>query len=76
VALALQSSDTSPVHLQIVDAMGRSVRRAELAAGVSGLRIWTWDGADDQGHRVAPGYYRVRAWSSAGGTSRALVRVD
>lgn len=76
VALALQSSDTSPVHLQIVDAMGRCVRRAELAAGVSGVRIWTWDGADDQGRRVAPGYYRVRAWSAAGGTSRALIRID
>ena len=76
VALALESSDTSPVHLQVVDAQGRSVRRAELAAGTSGLRIWTWDGADDRGRRVAPGYYRVRAWSAAGGTSRALIRVD
>jgi hypothetical protein len=76
VALALESSDTSPVHLQVVDVTGRSVRSAELSAGVSGMRIWTWDGADDQGRRVAPGYYRVRAWSAAGGTSRALIRVD
>jgi len=75
VALSLVSPDREPVHIQIVDAGGRAVRRAELPGGTAGARIWTWDGADDHGRQVAPGYYRARAWGASGGTSRPLIRV-
>ncbi|HEY6867480.1 MAG TPA: FlgD immunoglobulin-like domain containing protein [Candidatus Eisenbacteria bacterium] len=75
VTLAVESFDSGPVSLQIVDAAGRVLRRAELPAGAPGARRWTWDGADDRGRAVAPGVYRVRAWGAAGGTSRPLVRV-
>ena len=75
VTLAVESFEAGPVSLQIVDAAGRVLRRAELPEGSAGVRRWTWDGADDQGRAVAPGVYRVRAWGAAGGTSRPLVRI-
>ena len=75
VTFALESFESGPVHLQIVDAGGRLVRQAELPEGGAGARIWSWDGADDHGRRVAPGYYRIRAWGAAGGTSRPFIRV-
>ena len=75
VALSLTSPDGGAVHLQILDAAGRVVRMAELPAGPAGARRWTWDGADAAGRATAPGVYRVRAWSSAGGMSRPLVRI-
>ena len=75
VVLSLETFESGPVHLQIVDAGGRLVRRAELAEGPAGRRSWTWDGADDDGRSLAPGVYRVRAWGPSGGTSRPLIRV-
>ncbi len=75
VAITLESFEGGPVHLQIVDAGGRLVRQAELPDAGAGRRTWSWDGADDRGRRVAPGYYRVRAWGPSGGTSRPFIRV-
>ena len=75
VALALETFASGPVHVRIVDALGRIVRRVELADGPAGSRSWTWDGADDRGRPAAPGGYRVRAWSAAGGMSRPLIRL-
>lgn len=75
VVLALETFESGPVHLQIVDAGGRLMRHAELADGPAGARSWTWDGADDHGRTLAPGYYRVRAWGPSGGTSRPVIRV-
>ena len=75
VALSLRSFDGGPVEIQIVDVAGRSVRRAELAPGAPGPRLWIWDGLDDRGERVAPGSYRARASGEGGGTSRGLIRI-
>jgi hypothetical protein len=75
VSFRLVSGDESPVRIQVVDASGRIVRRAELPGGVAGERSWTWDGADDQGRVMAAGYYRVRAFGPAGGMSRPVVRI-
>jgi hypothetical protein len=75
VVLSLETFEGGPVHLQIVDAGGRLLRRAELADGPAGGRSWTWDGTDDRGRALAPGVYRVRAWGPSGGTSRPLIRV-
>ncbi len=72
---AFESFDDAPVTISIVDARGREVRRAVLA-GSPGRRSWTWDGRDEAGRATAVGVYRVRAHGPAGGTSRALVRVD
>lgn len=76
VSLALEVYDGGPVKLEVVDAAGRLVRRAELAAGGSTTRIWTWDGRDASGRSTPAGYYRVRATGPSGGMSRGLVRID
>jgi flagellar hook assembly protein FlgD len=52
---------------------GRVLRSAVLAGQGPGTRLWTWDGRDDAGRRVAAGAYRARAYSRSGGTSRSLV---
>jgi hypothetical protein len=75
VEFSMVNPSGEALRLQIVDAGGRLVRRAELPAGNAGTRIWTWDGADDHGRQVAPGYYRARAFGPSGGTSRPLIRV-
>jgi hypothetical protein len=72
---AFESFDDAPVTIAIVDARGRTVRRA-VVAGVAGRRSWLWDGRDESGRETAAGVYRVRAFGPAGGTSRALVRLD
>ena len=74
VALTLDSNGAEPIRIEIVDVTGRAIRHATLEAA-PGPRIWTWDGADDSGVRAAAGYYRVRAYSASGGTSRPLVRL-
>jgi hypothetical protein len=74
VAFVVNSDGAQPIRIEIVDVMGRVLRHATLAAA-AGPRIWTWDGADDSGARVAAGCYRVRAFSASGGTSRPFVRL-
>ena len=76
VSLVVRAADAGPVQIQIVDAAGRSVRRAALAAAGTGPRTWLWDGQDDRGRRVPAGLYRVRAFGASGGMSRPIVRVD
>lgn len=76
VMLSLDVYDGGPVTLEIVDAAGRLVRRAELSAAGPGSRAWTWDGRDANGRATPAGYYRVRAMGPSGGMSRGLVRVQ
>ncbi len=73
VTLRMETREAAPVRIQIVDALGRLVRHAELPAAAPGARTWTWDGVDDRGSRAAAGVYRVRAVGPGGGTSRPLV---
>ena len=75
VSFALEVYDDGPVTMDVVDAAGRLVRRAELAAAGPGPRIWVWDGRDAHGRSAPAGYYRVRAMGRSGGVSRGLVRV-
>lgn len=60
-ALAFRLAGDTPVLLDIFDATGRRVRRlvAEdvLAAGAHAV---SWDGRDDEGRGVAPGFYLAR----------------
>jgi hypothetical protein len=74
VALTIRASENSPIVIRIVDIQGRVVRHQQLA-GASGIRVWTWDGRDQQGRLAPAGVYRASATSNAGGTSRSLVRV-
>lgn len=75
VMLRMDTADSGPVVLQVVDALGRVVRHAELPAGAAGSRTWSWDGVNDRGVAAAPGYYRVRAIGTHGGTSQPLLRL-
>jgi hypothetical protein len=75
VWLRLQTGDAGAVAVQVMDAQGRVIRHATLPAGIAGARTWTWDGADDRGSPTAPGWYRVRAVGSGGGTSQPLLRL-
>lgn len=75
-ALAFETFEEGPVTLAIVDARGRAVRSERIVPATIGRQAWTWDGRDGAGRSVAAGVYRVRAWGAAGGTSRAIVRVD
>ena len=76
VALSLEVFEAGPVRIEILDAGGRLVRRAELAAVEPGALHWTWNGLDAAGRRAPPGHYLVRAIGAAGGKSRGLVRVE
>jgi hypothetical protein len=76
VALAIETFEAGAVRLEIVDAAGRLVRHAELAAAGAGVLHWAWDGRDDRGRATPAGFYRVRATGRAGGASRGLVRID
>jgi len=75
VALSLQSHDGSPIRIEVVDVTGRVIRRATLEASSPGPRLWTWDGRTEGGDVAPAGYYRVRAYSAAGGMSQPLVRL-
>lgn len=74
VALAMRASEDSPIEIRILDVTGRQIRHQQLA-GTAGLRIWVWDGRDQQGRMAPAGIYRAVATSKAGGTSRSLVRI-
>lgn len=75
VAFRIEAPAGEPVHVQVVDPLGRVVRHDELL-GTGGSLLWNWDGANDAGARMAPGYYRMRAWSRFGGMSQPVVRID
>jgi flagellar basal-body rod modification protein FlgD len=71
----------SQAHLEIQDALGRSVRQIDLPTGASHGSI-EWDGLDTEGERVAAGEYRLvlEAVDAAGdtvdATALAGVRVE
>ena len=47
-------------RLQIFDVDGRLVRTLVNGSVQAGRNSFTWDGADDRGHSVAPGVYFYR----------------
>ena len=75
VTFALETAVGGPVRFEILDAQGRVVRRATQPAG-GGTLTWRWDGVGDDGRRLSPGIYRVRARGDSGGMSRPFVLID
>jgi aminopeptidase N len=61
VLLSFKADGTGPSEWTIFDSSGRAVMTAESPrASSDGTRVWTWDGRDRRGRRVAPGIYFVR----------------
>jgi len=75
VVLSLETFEDTPIRIQVLDVTGRVVRQTILAGARAGPRLWTWDGAADDGEVAPAGVYRVRAFGPSGGMSRALVRL-
>ena len=62
----------SEVKVQLEDGQGRLVRTITLGAQNEGLLDIRWTGLDDDGQRLPPGDYRVRALASQGRSSEAV----
>jgi hypothetical protein len=76
VTFGLENPEGGALQLEILDVLGRVVRREAWPAGRSGAQTWRWDRLGDDGRRVPPGMYRVRARGEAGAMSRPFVVVD
>lgn len=57
ISFELGAAPLGPAELLCYDLSGRVVRRLTRAQMPSGRDRWSWDGADEQGRRVAPGLY-------------------
>lgn len=61
----------SKVQITLENAQGQTVRSIELGAQNAGLLDVSWSGLDNDGRRLPPGSYRVRATASQGRSSEA-----
>ena len=59
---------TGEATLRVYDLKGALMRQLSTGAAGAEQRIWTWDGRDTGGHRVATGVYLLRL--QAGGQTR------
>lgn len=55
------------VKLTVADAAGQIVRQVQFGPMSAGPLRYTWDGLDDDGHRVAPGNYGVKLEATVAG---------
>jgi hypothetical protein len=61
VCTLLHLLQASPLEVSVFDLSGRCVRHLPLPPALSGRVAVQWDGCDDNGGRVPPGVYLVRA---------------
>jgi hypothetical protein len=64
-----------PVRLEVLDPMGRRVRRLYAGSLSAGPHELSWDGRDEQGSGVAAGIYWVRIEAGAESATRKVVRM-
>jgi|AACY02.2.fsa_nt_gi Flagellar hook capping protein len=62
----------SKVQIALENAQGQTVRSIELGTQNAGLLDVSWSGLDNDGRRLPPGAYRVRATASQGRSSEAV----
>lgn len=60
------------VVVEIADASGNVVRRLELGERAAGTHTFAWDGAGEDGARLAPGTYLIAAHGRLGGRTESL----
>jgi hypothetical protein len=53
---------------------GRTVKRVDLGFQLGGQHAWKWNGRNDAGKKVEPGYYRVEVIASSSGETRTVAR--
>ena len=71
----VNGAGSARVTLRIFDASGRLVRTLldNEADALPAVRLQTWDGRDEKGHRVGSGIYYYRLTVSGQETSRSMV---
>ncbi len=68
------SGGTGRLGIRVYDVTGKQVRQVpDAGAAVAGQ--WHWDGADDQGRRLASGTYFVRITDERGSAARRVVLI-
>lgn len=66
------AQSTGSVQLEVLDASGAVVRHIDLGSQPAGKVPFEWDGLDDEGARLPPGQYQIKATvSGADGTTQA-----
>ncbi len=73
VALRLDLPEAENVRLEVIDIVGRRVRRLQHGRLDAGEHEVRWDGRDDEGARIAPGVYFVRAATDHGTRNARVV---
>jgi hypothetical protein len=75
VSLTFRMAAPGAVRIEIIDVLGRCVRRLYDGVRPAGHQSLSWDGRDDAGRRLAAGSYHARMTCPAGTGSVRLVRV-
>ena len=65
-------SSASDVVVRVTDPTGQLVRELHLGAQDSGPLGFNWDGINDRGEYVQPGYYNIEIQAIHGGTAEQL----
>ena len=62
-----------PISIEICDASGEVVRKMDVGLQNAGDHTLEWDGRDDNGGSVSPGYYSFRVYSKDGQGGEASI---
>jgi hypothetical protein len=63
-------------RLEVLDVMGRVVRRLGVGSDVAGRWTLSWEGRDDTGHRLPQGLYFARLSSRSRAVTLRLILLD
>ncbi len=76
VQMSLSVPVVSSVVFEVLDVTGRRVRSVVSTAMAAGVSTLAWDLNDDDGRRVRPGLYRVRARAGQESVARAVIVLE
>lgn len=75
VRLSVLLPRAAPLTVDVLDALGRRLRRLHQGPAPAGVRPLFWDGADVRGRRVPAGLYLVRAESAGSIATGRVVQI-